>query len=495
MALLDRLAPGWAARRARARADALRWRHVQNAYEATQPGPQRRRTPRSGHPARDAIKSGKDLADFGRDAEQNNDIARGALDVLVTRTVGMGIMPTPSIKRPDGTPHEEANRLVRRKLERWAKVPDVTGEHHYAHAQRLLCRSAIRDGEAFKKRHMGTVRNLRHGTDVPLSIELTEAEFVPRDFHDTRRKILGGIERNDWGRPLALWFYRDHPANFIGMPVRQNDLKRTPADMVDHLAMRDRIGQNRGVSLFASVIRRLDDLKEIDESERVAARVAAAMAAYIKKGNPDQFDPNDYSDKDEDKRELDWKPGIIFDDLLPGEEIGTVGSQRPNNQLIPFRDDNLRGFAAGFGISHSSASKKFDGTFSSQRQELVEQWDVYGIVWQWFVERAVVPDYESFVRMMELTGQLPGGIDRETLFDASYSRPVMPWIDPDKESRSEVRRINALLRSPQDAIRARGGNPDDVLDEARQWQDDTRDLRQSLDSQGEPEPVNDPPEE
>ncbi|WP_415915300.1 phage portal protein, partial [Pseudomonas fragi] len=50
------------------------------------------------------------------------------------------------------------------------------------------------------------------------------------------------------------------------------------------IAHRKRIGQNRGQPLLHAVLIRLADIKDYEESERVAARISAALAMYIKKG-------------------------------------------------------------------------------------------------------------------------------------------------------------------------------------------------------------------
>ena len=44
-----------------------------------------------------------------------------------------------------------------------------------------------------------------------------------------------------------------------------------------HLAQRKRLHQLRGISLIHGVITRLSDIKDYEESERVAARIAAAL--------------------------------------------------------------------------------------------------------------------------------------------------------------------------------------------------------------------------
>jgi capsid protein len=82
-----------------------------------------------------------------------------------------------------------------------------------------------------------------------------------------------GVELNSWGRPRAYHIYKNHPGDGL---TYSSDTKRVSADRMFHLKLVKRLHQVRGVSVFASTLARFDDIKEIDESERVAARVAAA---------------------------------------------------------------------------------------------------------------------------------------------------------------------------------------------------------------------------
>ena len=68
------------------------------------------------------------------------------------------------------------------------------------------------------------------------------------------------------------------------------------------------------MSVFAAVLGRLEDIKDYEESERIAAKVAASMAAFIKKGSQDMY-PNEMKDGEMLARELKFRPGMIFDDL------------------------------------------------------------------------------------------------------------------------------------------------------------------------------------
>lgn len=71
---------------------------------------------------------------------------------------------------------------------------------------------------------------------------------------------------------------------------------------------------------------------------------------YIRKGDGQSYE-TDGNDSKENERELTIQPGIIYDDLKPGEEIGMVKSDRPNPNLETFRNGQLRAVAAGSRLS------------------------------------------------------------------------------------------------------------------------------------------------
>ncbi|MGV8691689.1 phage portal protein, partial [Pseudomonas aeruginosa] len=141
---------------------------------------------------------------------------------------------------------------------------------------------------------------------------------------------------------------------------------------------RKRIGQNRGVPMLHAVLIRLADLKAYEASERVAARISAALAMYIKKGNPDSHSVE--PGKDRKNRTIPIAPGMVFDDLEPGEDVGMIESNRPNPFLEGFRNGQLRMIGAGTRSTYSSVSRAYDGTYSAQRQELVEGWLGYDLL-------------------------------------------------------------------------------------------------------------------
>lgn len=466
---LDRLVayinPRAGARRAQAR-------QVLAYYEAAKADRLRKNRREAGSGNTAVMRAGSSLRQQARHFEQNYDLALGALNILVGNIVGpRGIGVEPQPRRADGTIHDEFAREILALYKDWCRRPEVTARHDWPSAQRLLCRSWVRDGEVFAQHLIGPVSGLDHGTRVPYSVEMLECDYVPMELYGTQPMVVQGIQINAWGAPVAYRVYKADPTDIIGNVTALGQTKTIPAASMMHLANVHRIRQLRGVSAFATVLNRFDDLKDYEESERIAAKIAASMAAFIKKGTPDQYDTEKDATGTETARQIKFRPGMVFDDLRPGEDIGTIDTNRPNPNLETYRSAQLKAAAAGTGTTGSAISKTYDGTYSAQRQELVEGWIGYAVLASEFASRIVRPVYESFIAAAVASGQLrvPADVVRATLEDAEYIPPQMPWIDPVKEAMGWRMLVRAGFASEPEVIRRRGGNPADTLEQIASW--------------------------
>jgi lambda family phage portal protein len=474
--ILKPISPSWALKRAKSR-------QMLAFYEAARPSRTRRnpKDNRSGNTLTDGVN--ETLRGQARHLEQNHDLARGILTCLVNNVVGAkGIGVEFAPKNADGTVNKVLADDLSWYFMEWSRHPETSGEYNWAKTQRMMARAWFRDGEVLSKSLIGNIPLLRHNTMVPYSLELLEADHIA-DFDSPGRRIIQGVERNEWGQPLFVYLYDQHPGDVFGFKM---NYRRTAAENVDHLKMTDRIRQNRGVSIFAAVMNRLNDLKDYEEAERVAARISAAMAAYVKKGTPDMYQSD--ADEDEEDRTFEFSPGAVFDNLAPGEDVGTLQSNRPSALLQPFRDSMLKAIASGSSSGYSTISKNYDGTYSAQRQELVEQWVNYAALSDEFISGFVAPVVRRFIRMAVMSGavKVPASVDRDTLFDVDYLTPAMPWIDPAKEAKGHAENLRLHITSPQKIIRSRGDNPDEVLDQIEQWEKKLREREITI----ETEPAN-----
>lgn len=181
-------------------------------------------------------------------------------------------------------------------------------------------------------------------------------------------------------------------------------------------------------------------------------------------------------------RSFSMEPGLIFDGLQPGEDVGVIDSKRPNPNLELFRNSQLRAIASGTGTRFSSIAKNYNGTYSAQRQELVETVAHYRRIFDYLREKFYLPVWRRFIDASRLAGLLrvPAGVDEMSLYRPEIRPPQIPWIDPKKEIEAFQAMVEAGFRSRQQVIRDLGGDPATV---DAQLMADPLDVRPPLDSQ------------
>lgn len=429
------------------------------------------KTTKTYRPSRDAttgeVQVKRDAATVraqARDLERNHDLFRGALRTLTRNVVGptgISIEPTPRTTNDDID-----DDLARSLLNLWREFtarPEVTRTMDWVQVQEMACRSWLRDGEVFAQIVEGLGAPIRYATRVPLALELLEADYVPLDY-DPDERTQAGIRTDDWGRPIVYYAHKRHPGG--NAALSDASLKAVPAERMLHIAVRERLSGLRGISQFASVITRIYDIKDYEESERLAARIAAAIAAFVQRDKEMEWTPPEDVDPAA-ARDFSLAAGAIFDRLLPGEEIKMLNPNRPNTALGEFRAAMLRAAARGGGLTYSAFSGDYNGTYSAQRQELVEGFDGYRALTSVFVAQFVRPVWERFVALAVNAGlvKVPPGVRIETLAQAEFRGPKMPWIDPKKEAEGLLVLTRGGFGSLTQCIAERGGRMQDVFEQ------------------------------
>ncbi|MDM4094076.1 phage portal protein [Klebsiella oxytoca] len=434
----------------------LRAREAVRAFEAA--------IPTRTHKARREARSADQLSQMGaqslkeqaRFLDNNHDIVIGVFDKLEERVIGRnGISVEPMPLTKSGHLSKKLAKDIRRKWAEWSVTPEVTGQFTRPMLERLMLRSWLRDGEVFAQMVSGRAQGLTPPAGVPFWLEALESDFVPFNTSESQ-KLIQGVFVNDWGKPRSYQVYKRLPLRTLG-----GDIKQIDAENMLHLKFVRRLHQTRGTSLLSGVLKRLSALKDYEDYELIAARIAASLGMYIKKGDGQSYDGD--ADEPED-REVEIEPGTLYDDLMPGEEIGMIKSDRPNPNLESFRNGQLRCVAAGSRLSFSSTARNYNGTYSAQRQELVESTDGYFILQDWFIGMVTRPMYRQWLRMAIASGEItvPRGVDEESLFNATYNGPTMPWIDPVKEANAWRLQIRGGAATEADWARAGGRNPEEV---------------------------------
>lgn len=457
MSIIDRaiiqISPAWALRRSYAKS-------CLEMYEAAKPDRL--------HSAKGNFSSANTTNEWAWDSirgqarylEENHDLIDGLLGVLVNNVVGGGISVEPLPLTRDGELHTEFAEELSEGFEEWALLPDSRGELSLGELERLVCRTWVRDGEVFGEQILGNPKGFRHPNGkVPFSIQALEPEFLPISFTKEKRGIFQSIQYNQWGQPEFYYVYPFHPED-VHSPLSQIPLPKNASNIV-HLKYVKRLHQSRGVSILASSLKRISGLQNYEESELVAARIAASIALYIKRSS-EGIPPGESKDSDsKGRRYFDLAPGSLFDDLETNEDIGIVESKRPNSLLQSFRDAMVKAVCSATGVNFSTVAKTYSGTYSAQRQELVDSYVSYGVLSDAFISSWSRPMYQRYVQMSLLSGRhrAPSNVDIESIASAHFQPPVMPWIDPARESRSNEINTRNGWATDSEIIRSRGKNP------------------------------------
>ncbi len=398
------------------------------------------------------------LVQKARWLEENHDASVGLLDWLVTRTVTSDNGVIPLVKNKNGTPHIELNQCLKIEFNKWLATCEVTGEFSGFQIFNRAARTYYRDGEIFLRFIEGY--DFDHESDTPLSLELIETECCPIDFDDVDNRVIQGVKKSPFGKPLGYYFYANHPSE-----TWQRDYYFVPASEVLHLKLTRRIRQTRGVSIFHPVIKRIMDTDDYEMFERTAAKMAAALMGQIRRDKEMPVSTGQEYNPEEDTRDFFFEPGMFFDNLLPGEIVEIVNPNgRPNSGLQAFVNHNFKMISVGVGATEAAVTRNYDGSYSSERMKAI---DAHMITHPRARDaaRLVEKIYKRWIKVVILYGQIkiPKDVDLSSITNAIYSAPVVQNIDPTKDIGWKVMAIDNKLMSRTEVIRSENRDPEQTM--------------------------------
>lgn len=364
---------------------------------------------------------------------------------------------------------EPINEQLDRLWKRWSRRPrlvDREGFKTFSEFQGLAAAEFVRAGEALV---------LKGYTPRPhtvgLWLQAIEPEQLALDMTETPdgAEVRDGIEVDEAGRPIAYWVYTGrHPLEDLRA---RNMAERIPAARIIHFHRQTRVRQSHGVSLLANALPRLHSIRKYDEAELFAMWMEACQG-LIDKNDPDGTDvdlgytaqsPGEAavtgSESPEGTREeVVFQPGMIargnFEAFSP---------QHPNAQGEKFIKMQLRGMAAGLGIDYANLANDYDGTFSSRRQGMIEEYGSIEPLQDLVVDAGVGTSvWEEFVFLAVLEGRIDGldfqrfASDPMSYLEADWAPPARPWIDPAKEAAGAKIELDYRLNNRTALLNRRG---------------------------------------
>jgi lambda family phage portal protein len=434
----------------------------------------------------DLRKGLKTMRQRSRDLAQNNDYVRNALRVIENNVIGQGITMQASVRmRRGGRMDDTTNSAIEAAWDRWkrARHCHVAGLLSFSDIERLAIRSVAESGEVFVR----MVRQQFGGSRVPLGLEIIEADRLDVDLTEmakgTGNEIRMGVERDQWGRPVAYHFRAQHPGDYPLAVSGTLDTRtvRVPADQVIHLYRQERPGQTRGFPWIASAIMRMHHLNGYTEAEVIAARAEACRMGFITSPEDDAMQDG----TQDDQPVTTFEPGKI-ERLLPGETYTESKPTRPGGQYEPFVRAMLRSMAAGIGVSYATLSRDYsESNYSSSRLSLLDDRDQWRVLQSWMIECFHRRVFEEWLDLAVLSGDLQLAqyeTNPEPFRAVRWIPRGWQWVDPAKEMAAYKDAVRCGFTTLSDVVASQGGDLEDLMQQRRRELDMAEQLGIVLDT-------------
>jgi len=414
--------------------------------------------PGSGSPTVDAIADLPTLRDRSRDEMRNSGVASGAVNGAVSGIVGTGLSATPSINhRVLGLSLEEAkawNTNTRTRFEVWAASEDcdVSRTNDFYGIQELAKRTWLESGDGF----VNTPRINRNGR-ARLALQLIEGDRVCNPARTANTPtLIEGVEIDPTTQEATHYHIAArHPGDTY---AAGNEWTRVAARSpngrrnVLHLFKPIRPGQVRGIPWIAPVLEPLKQLDRWTENELNAAVTSSIFSVFAKMdGEAFQsiFDGDGESEKLIDQR-ANWSGELTSGkaiNLLPGEELGSVSSSRPNPLFDPFWMAMVRTIGMSLEIPVEVLTMHFQSSYSAARGAFLMAWKYYKSRRDLLAKKLCQPVYELWLADEIAEGRIvaPGYFVDEYI-RAAWNKCLWTGdgpgsIDPSKEVDAAERRV------------------------------------------------------
>jgi lambda family phage portal protein len=416
----------------------------------------------NGSAAADLLPDLPTLRERSRDLERNNPIAGGAINTVVTKTVGTGLALKCAVNREVLGWDEEKTRKWQRKTEALFRsyaestAPDICREQNFYGLQDLAWRSVLSSGDVFSL----LVHKDRPGQRYSACQQLIEADRVcnPQRRSDTE-KLTAGIERDDDGAPLKAHILRSHPGA-LGVKDMHWDEREfftgTGKRALLHLYRKRRVGQPRGVPYLAPVIEKLKQLDRYTDAELEAAVVSAFFAVFIKKPGGSGMSPlasaaTGETPNGSDKRQGGWDgtlTGGIVAELDDGCEVDTATPGRPNQAFDPFVLAMLRQVGIALELPYEVLIKHFTASYTAARAAVMEAWQFVRGCREFLANEYCQPIYEHWLEEAVALGDVEApGFFKDPLLRWAYCGSI--WVgdgpgtvDPLKDANAAEKRLS-----------------------------------------------------
>lgn len=441
------ISPSWALDRARARA-ALK---VVRGYEAANAGARRTTTwttPGSGANTVNDAASLSRVRNNARDLVRNNPYGRRAVEIFASKAIGTGIRA----RWPSKAPQAVWNR--------WVKRCDFDGQLDLYGLEALVARGQFESGEMLVRRVYSPDWKAEVAAGiVPLKLQVLEPDFIDASKWGAsgENMIVSGIEINRSGQRAAYWLFDSHPGE-QGGSIYQS--KRYPASDILHFYEKRRAGQMRDVSRFAASMMRMRGMDEWQEAVLVKKKIESCFVGWVEGGSSSRPLGEGETSAETGRRTETFSPGMI---IYGGQGEKITFGQPSSSDDSTYTSDELHAIAVGCGLTYEQLTGDLSKVnFSSIRagvqdfRDLIDAWR-----WIYFIPMTMSNGIEQWF----LEAAWTSGLLRSRNYEAIWTAPRWPYIQPVDDIQARKEEIRAGLTSTSASIREAGEDPEEVEDE------------------------------
>ena len=400
------------------------------------------------------------------DLIKNDPNAERGLRVLESNIVGSGVTPQAVSK----TMNVELTRRVETALVDFfdSTECDASQTKNLYGIQSVLLRELVKNGNCFLRRRY---RSFSMDLTVPIQLQVISYDYLATDFTNskTNNTIVNGIEYNKNLQPVAYHFYKNNPrepySHLLNNGNEDNSTIRVKASEICHIFRQDTSDQRLGASWFAPVIPTLRMIANYRLNVLTKQQIQSSLTAIVT--SDESGDINNLAGKKKTKSDgskiSQLKRGQI-NRLLPGESIEFPDLPDLSGDTEFYKQFRLD-MANGLGISYEEMSGDYSNVnYSSARmgwiamsrnlrawQSNIIDAQCLSIVGNWFLD--------AMVMQGELTA-----VQRDDL-KIKWVFPIREMLDPVKETKSAIERINGKIESRKHIIESGGRDYQTVMEE------------------------------
>lgn len=450
------LAPSWAARRMRARADLAAATIAADAvrrYDAASHG--RRTSGWDRRPSSADLENQQGrtlLGEAGHDLVRNNKYADTAVGQLVSLIWGDGI----SLQAIH--PNKKVQQKAQDELDRFAESKVDGFGDWYGHGKTSV-REMVVGGET------GTLwRPDATGPDGRVQgVEGPQIDMMKTFMLRDGGKAVQGVQFNGDGDRVGYWLFDQHPNDVLPGTGLYSHV--VPAEHFDHMYERLRHGQTRGVSWLGSVAMTLRDINDVADAKRLQAKVQACLGLVITPGEGQDGSPlgqQAAQPDDNGSKPLGetLTPGMIAR-TKPGETVTAI-TPTPSADTVSFLKHELAGVSARLVPYHLMTGDVSQANYTGLRAAMNGAYSRIGD-WQ---QNEVIPLLcrpMGMRRMRRLAMQTADPRFLAVRFGAALPRRMI--VDPMKDLLPEIIEMRAGLKTLSQSLAERGLNTDAHLQE------------------------------